>query len=157
MDRFMLKTVVEYPNKEEEKGIILRMGAVGRRPQVSRVTSPERVLAARELLNEIYVDEKVLTYVVDLVFATRRPEEHGLKELKHLILYGASPRASLALTQAARAKAFLEGRGYVTPQDIKSVGMDVLRHRVITTYEAEAEELTSEHVIQQLFDTVPVP
>lgn len=133
------------------------MATTGKKPAARKVAEPGQVLAARKLLDEIYADEKVLDYVVALAFATRRPEEAGLKELKALILYGASPRASIALTQAARARAFLEGRGFVTPQDIKSVGMDVLRHRVITTYEAEAEGLTSENVIQKVFDTVPVP
>ncbi len=108
-------------------------------PSAKKVASPEQILAARELLDEIYVDEKVLGYVVDLVFATRNPAEAGLEALKPLILYGASPRASIALVQAARARAFLEGRGYVTPHDVKAVGLEVLRHRVITTYEAEAE------------------
>ena len=157
VDRFMLKAVVDYPDRDEEKAIIKRMATTGKKPAARKVAEPGQVLAARKLLDEIYADEKVLDYVVALAFATRRPEEAGLKELKALILYGASPRASIALTQAARARAFLEGRGFVTPQDIKSVGMDVLRHRVITTYEAEAEGLTSENVIQKVFDTVPVP
>ncbi len=157
VDRFMLKVVVGYPSKDEEKKIIERMAKTGGKPAVCKVASPEQVLFARELLDAIYVDEKAQTYVVDLVFATRRPEEAGLADLKPLILYGASPRASIALTQAARARAFLDGRGFVTPHDIKSVGMDVLRHRVITTYEAEAEGLTSEHVIRRVFDNVRVP
>ncbi|MHC4944279.1 MAG: AAA family ATPase [Planctomycetota bacterium] len=157
VDRFMLKHVVGYPSKDEEKAIIERMARTSKKPMASKVAEPEKVLAARELLDQVYADEKVLNYVVSLVFATRRPDEHGLGDLKPLILYGASPRASIALTQAARARAFLEGRGFVTPQDIKSVGMDVLRHRVITTYEAEAEGLTSVDVIQKVFDTVPVP
>jgi MoxR-like ATPase len=157
IDRFMLKAVIHYPDKEEEKEIIKRMAFTGGKPPVLEVASPEQVMNARKLLDQVYVDEKVHTYVVDLVFATRRPDEAGLKNLGPLILYGASPRASIALTQAARARAFLDGRGFVTPQDIKTVGMDVLRHRVITTYEAEAEGLTSENVIQQVFDTVPVP
>ena len=108
-------------------------------------------------LDQVFVDEKILTYVVDLVFATRRPGEVGLSDLAPLVLYGASPRASIALTQAARARAFLEGRAFVTPQDVKVVGLDVLRHRVITTYEAEAEGLTSVQVIQRVFDHVPIP
>jgi MoxR-like ATPase len=157
VDRFMLKHVVDYPDKNEEKAIIERMATTSKKPAASQVAEPAQVLAARELLDQVYADEKVLSYVVNLVFATRQPEEHGLDDLKPLVLYGASPRASIALTQAARARAFLEGRGFVTPQDIKSVGMDVLRHRVITTYEAEAEGLTSVDVIQNVFDTVPVP
>jgi MoxR-like ATPase len=157
VDRFMLKVVVDYPAKPEEKKIVERMATTTHKPSAHKVAEPEQVLAARRLLDLVYVDEKVLTYVVDLVFATRRPEESGLKDLKPLILYGASPRASIALTQAARARAFLDGRSFVTPQDIKSVGMDVLRHRVITTYEAEAEGLTSVDVIRKVFDTVRVP
>jgi MoxR-like ATPase len=157
VDRFMLKVVVGYPSKDEERKIVERMATTAAKPTVRKVAQPQQVLAARKLLDAVYVDEKVRSYVVELVFATRKPDEAGLKDLKPLILYGASPRASIALTQAARARAFLEGRGFVTPQDIKSVGMDVLRHRVITTYEAEAEGLTSVHVIQKVFDTVPVP
>ena len=157
VDRFMLKVVVTYPTPEEERKIVERMATISKKPVARQVTTPEKVLAARTLLDEMYVDEKALSYVVDLVFATRKPEERGLAELKKLILYGASPRASIALTQAARAHAFLAGRGFVTPQDIKSVGMNVLRHRVITTYEAEAEGLGSVDVIQKVFDTVRVP
>jgi MoxR-like ATPase len=157
LDRFMLKVVVGYPNKEEERAIIDRMATTAARPQARAVASPEKVLAARRLLDAIYVDDKVKSYVVDLVFATRKPADYGMKEMAQMIQYGASPRASIALTQAARARAFLEGRGFVTPQDVKSVGMAVLRHRVITTYEAEAEGLTSANVIQKAFDTVPVP
>ena len=157
IDRFLLKVVVGYPTKDEEKTIVRRMADVTGRHPVKTVATPEQVLAARSLLDLVYVDEKVLNYVVDLVFATRKPKEAGLARLEPLILYGASPRASIALTRAARARAFLEGRGYVTPHDIKSVGMDVLRHRVLTTYEAEAEGITSVQVIQSVFDTVPVP
>lgn len=157
LDRFMLKLVVGYPTKEEERLIVDRMATTARKPQARQVARPEQLVTARRLLDQVYVDEKVRNYVVDLVFATRKPADYGLKDLTPLVLYGASPRASIALTQAARARAFLEGRGFVTPQDVKSVGMSVLRHRVITTYEAEAEGLSSEHVIQKCFDTVPVP
>ena len=157
LDRFLLKIVVGYPNKDEEKAIVRRMAATSATPAVKRVASPEQVLAARKLLDEIYVDEKVLTYVVDVVFATRDPAAAGLPKLKPLIMYGASPRASIALTRAARARAFLEGRGFVTPHDVKAVGFDVLRHRVLTTYEAEAEGMTSVDVIKTVFDTVRVP
>jgi MoxR-like ATPase len=153
----MLKVVVGYPTKEEEQKIIDRMATTGGKPKARRVASPEQILAARRLLDTVYLDEKVRSYVVDLVFATRTPKDWGLAELTPLILYGASPRASLALTQAARARAFLEGRGFVTPQDVKSVGMAVLRHRVLTTYEAEAEGITSVDVIKKVFDHVPVP
>ncbi len=157
VDRFMLKVVVGYPTKDEEKRIVERMATTAKKAAVRQVAKPEQVLAARHLLDLVYVDEKVLSYIIDLVFATRRPHEAGIADLKPMILYGASPRASIALTQAARARAFLEGRGFVTPHDVKAVGMNVLRHRVITTYEAEAEGLTSENVIQRVFDTVPVP
>jgi MoxR-like ATPase len=157
IDRFMLKVVVTYPTRAQELEIVQRMASNTHRPSVHRIAQPEQILAARALLDEVYVDEKIHRYVVDLVFATRDPAEAGLPALVPLVLYGASPRASIALTQAGRARAFLEGRGYVMPQDVKSIAMDVLRHRVVTTYEAEAEGLTAEHVIQQLLDAVPVP
>jgi len=157
VDRFMLKLVVDYPTREEERTIVERMARTTHKRTVKQVASPEQIFAARELLDLVYVDEKVLGYLVDLAFATRRPEEAGLKDLKPLILYGISPRGTIMLTQAARARAFLEGRGYVTPHDIKSVALDVLRHRVITTYEAEAEGIGSEQVIRRVLDTVPVP
>ncbi len=157
VDRFMLKIVIDYPTKSDEREIVLRMAKTGRPAAVRRVAEPAQIVAARALLDRIYVDERVLTYVLDLVFATRRPADAGLGELTPLILYGASPRASIALTQAARARAFLAGRGFVTPHDVKAVGMDVLRHRVLTTYEAEAEGVSSVDVIQKVFDTVPVP
>ena len=157
VDRFMLKVVIGFPSKAEEKKIVQRMATLAHKPTVKQVAEPRQLLAARELLDAVLVDEKIHDYVIDLVFATRNPESAGLADLKPLILYGASPRASIALTLAARARAFLAGRGYVTPHDIKAVGMDVLRHRVITTYEAEAEGLTSENVVQRVFDTVPVP
>jgi MoxR-like ATPase len=157
IDRFLLKVVVGYPEKAEEKAIVERMARTTSTPAAAQVASPEQVLAARRLLDQVYVDPKILDYVVDLVFATRRPHEANLAELRPMILYGASPRASIALTRAARARALLERRGFVTPHDVKSVGLDVLRHRVITTYEAEAEGLTSEAVIRKVFDAVPVP
>jgi len=157
VDRFMLKLVVDYPDRDEERAIVERMARTGERAHARQVAAPDRIFAARTLMDEVYVDEKVLTYVIELVFATRKPAESGLADLEPLILYGVSPRGTIMLTQAARARAFLEGRGYVTPHDIKSVAMDVLRHRVITTYEAEAEGLSSENVVQRLLDTVPVP
>ncbi len=157
VDRFMLKLIVGYPTKDEERRIVERMSATSGTPVARQVATPEQVMEARALLDTVYVDPKVLTYLVDLVFATRSPEQCGLAELKPLILYGASPRASIALARAARARAFLEGRGFVTPHDVKSVGMDVLRHRVLTTYEAEAEGISSEDVVRKVFDTVPVP
>jgi MoxR-like ATPase len=157
VDRFMLKIVVSYPTREEEALIVDRMASNSKRPTVRPVADPAQILAARELLDEIRVDELVRGYVLDLVFATRDPAAAGLAELAPMILYGASPRASIALIQAARGHAFLRGRGYVTPMDVKAIGGEVLRHRVMTTYEAEAEGLTSEQVVQRIFDTVPVP
>ncbi len=156
IDRFMLKVIVGYPNKDEEKSIVERMASM-HTPTVRRVASPEQVVRARDLLDAVYVDPKIVQYVIDVVFATRQPAEAGLAALRPQILYGASPRASIALVRAARARAMLEGRGYVTPHDVKSVGYDVLRHRVITTYEAEAEGLSSVDVIRAVFDTVRVP
>ena len=157
VDRFLLKLVVGYPTKEDEKKIIDRMALTSSKIDVPTVTSLDAIANCRRLLDTIYVDEKVKSYIVDLVFATRKPEEHGLAALKPLILYGASPRASIALTRAARARAFLSGRGYVQPQDVKAIGYSVLRHRVLTTYEAEAEGIGSEDVLRKVFDTVPVP
>jgi MoxR-like ATPase len=157
VDRFLLKVVVGYPTRDEERQIVERMARTGAKPVVGQVAQPAQVLAARAILDDVYVDPKVLSYIVGLVFATREPAQCGLADLGALIMYGASPRASIALTQAARAKAFLAGRGYVTPHDVKSVGMDVLRHRVLTTYEAEAEGVTSVDVVQRVFDSVPVP
>jgi MoxR-like ATPase len=157
VDRFLLKLVVGYPDRQDELRIIERMGAIGSRIDVKPVTSIEALMRCRALLDAIYLDDKVKRYVVDLVFATREPAQAGLGKLEPLILYGASPRASIALVRAARAHAFLQGRGFVTPQDVKAIGHAVLRHRVLTTYEAEAEGLTSEDVLRQVFDTVPVP
>ena len=157
MDRFMLKLVVGYPDRDEERRILERMATTAGPPRVTRVASPEQVLAARRLLDEVYVDPKLRDYVVDLVFATREPAAAGLPDLAPLILYGASPRASIALVQAARAHAFLDGRGYVTPHDVKAIGMEALQHRVLTTYEAEAEGVGSRDLLQRVFDTVPVP
>ncbi len=157
VDRFLLKLVVGYPSKDEEKRILDRMAALHTPPEVKAVTTPQELLRLRQLVDTVYVDEKVKSYVVDLVFATRDPAPYGLAKLKPFILYGGSPRASLALIRCARARAFLEGRGFVTPQDIKAVGYGVLRHRVIPTYEAEAENLKSEDLLRQIFDHVPVP
>jgi len=157
VDRFLLKVVVDYPGREEERAIVDRMASLTSRPTAGTVASPEQVLAVRPLVDAVYVDEKIVGYVLDVVAATRRPDQAGLPELRPLVLYGASPRASIAMVRAARARAFLDGRGFVTPHDVKSVGMDVLRHRVITTYEAEAEGLTSEDVVRRVFDAVRVP
>jgi len=157
VDRFMLKIVVDYPSRDDERRIIERMATTAHKPAARTVASPEQLLQVRALLDAVYVDPKVRDYVVDLVFATRRPAEAGLGDLQSMILYGASPRASIALIQAARARALLDGRAFVTPHDVKTVGMDVLRHRVLTTYEAEAEGVTSVQLIQKVFDHVRVP
>jgi MoxR-like ATPase len=155
MDRFMLKLKVSYPSRGEEREIMDRVNVLHEQ-RVNPVVSRDDILRARETVNQIYVDEKAKNYIVDVVQATRHPDAFGL-QIKHLIEYGASPRASIYLQQAARALAFLQGEGNVFPNDIKQVAMDVLRHRVIVTYEAEAENLTSEDIIRQILDTVPVP
>ncbi len=155
VDRFMLKLRVTYPNKQEERQIMERI-EVGRKFALDAVISPEDIVKARNVVNQIYIDDKIKDYIVNIVFATREPKEYGL-DLEDLIQYGASPRASIYLKQTSRAYAFLQGRGYVSPQDVKSVGMDVLRHRIIITYEAEAEEMTSEDIVRRIFDGVEVP
>lgn len=156
VDRFMLKLRIVYPNKKEEQQILNRMARVKKRLDVESVVSPEDIIRARDIVDQVYVDEKLSAYIVDLVMATREPEAYKL-DTKNYIEYGASPRATIYLTLAAKAYAFLQGRGYVTPQDIKSIGMDVLRHRVIITYEAEADDVTPEDIINKVFDTVVVP
>jgi MoxR-like ATPase len=156
VDRFMLKLLITYPSKREELDIIDRNAEVGF-PEVKKVISPEDIIKARQVVGQIYVDEKIKDYILNIVFATRAPDEYKLDDLKDLIAYGASPRASIYLNLTAKAHAFLKGRGYVTPEDIKAVGMDVLRHRVIVTYEAEAEEITSEDVVKKVFDEIEVP
>jgi MoxR-like ATPase len=157
LDRFMLKIVVGYPSRDDELRIVERMARHRPKVALKPVASLDQIRAARSLMDAVYVDPKVQRYVVDVVHATRDPAAAGLPKLQPLILYGASPRASIALVQAARARAFLERRAYVTPQDVKSVGMAVLRHRVLTTYEAEAEGIDSGAVVRQVFDSVPVP
>jgi MoxR-like ATPase len=156
VDRFMLKVIVEYPSRDEEIEILDRMSRTKVKMDVEAVASPADILTARELVDRIHVDRKVQEYVVDIVMATRKPSAYNLP-LDDLIEFGASPRATINLTLAAKANAFLDGRSYVTPQDIKSMAMDVLRHRVAVTYEAEAEEKTSEMLIEQILNTVPVP
>ena len=156
VDRFMLKINIEYPSKLEEKQILERMSA-NNTPKVNGKVMLEQILKARQVADSIYVDEKVKDYVLNLVFATRYPKEYKLDNLAPYILYGASPRASIFLTKAAKAYAFLTGRGYVTPEDIKEIGPDVLRHRILLTYEAEAENVTTEEIIEKLFATVEVP
>ena len=157
VDRFMLKLMVGYPSRQEERQILESMASTSPSLEVSAVIDPSQILEARRVLNRIYIDDKVKDYIVDIVFATRQPEAHKLANLKEFIQFGASPRATIALTLASKAWAFLRGRGYVTPQDVKSIGPDVLRHRIILTYEAEAEEMTSDDVIGKIFETLPVP
>ena len=156
VDRFMLKLRIGYPSREEERQILDRMATTANHQGVRAVVTPAEILAARALVDQIYIDDKVKEYIVNIVFATREPAAYQL-DLGPLIQYGASPRATLYLTLAAKAHAFLQGRGYVTPQDVKSIGPDVLRHRVIVTYEAEAEEVDADEVVRRVFDGVPVP
>jgi MoxR-like ATPase len=156
VDRFMLKLRVLYPRQEEEREILRRM-ARRHRPTVNKVIGVDAILRAREVADAIYVDPKVEDYIVDLVFATREPARYRLEALERLIDYGASPRATIYLAQASKVQAFLAGRPYVTPQDVKSVAPDVLRHRVLISYEAEAQDLTSDDLLQDILNTVDVP
>jgi MoxR-like ATPase len=156
IDRFMLKVSITYPRRKEEIQII-DAALIGEEPKVEKVISTQDILENRSLINQIYIDEKLKNYIVSLVMATRTPADFGLDEIKGLIQYGASPRASIYLAHAAKGHAFIRRRGYVTPDDIKSIGMDVLRHRIILTYEAEAEEQSAEAIIQKVFDKVEVP
>ncbi len=156
VDRFMLKVSLGYSNKKEEKEILNRMAKIGVKLKAKAVVSPDQILKAREVVNRIYMDDKIQDYIIDLVFATREPSAYKLN-LDGLIHIGASPRATINLTLCAKAHAFLQGRGYVTPQDVKSIGMDVLRHRVLVSYEAEAQEMNSEDIVRRIFDEVKVP
>ena len=156
VDRFMLKLKITYPQREEERQILELMAKTSQPPVASPVIESKQILEARKLINEIYIDDKVKDYIVDIVCATREPDKYKI-QLQGMIQLGASPRATIGLTLAAKAHAFIKGRGYVTPQDVKSIGMDVLRHRVTVTYEAETEEKTSETIIQKIFDELPVP
>ena len=155
VDRFMLKLRVTYPTKSEEREIMQR---IARRTsiEITHIINPREIMESREVVDQIYIDDKLQDYIVDVIFATREPKAYKI-DVEGMIAYGASPRASIYLNQAAKAYAFLQGRGYVTPQDIKSVGLDVLRHRVLLTYEAEAEELTSDDIVMKIFDNVEVP
>ena len=155
VDRFMLKLRVTYPSKSEEKEIMQRI-AQRTSIEITHIINPKEIMESREVVDQIYIDDKLQDYIVDVIFATREPKAYKI-DVEGMIAYGASPRASIYLNQAAKAYAFLQGRGYVTPQDIKSVGLDVLRHRVLLTYEAEAEELTSDDIVMKIFDNVEVP
>ena len=156
VDRFMLKLVVTYPDKDEELEIMRRM-AGGPEPEVKAVVEPDEILRARKAVELIYMDPQVEKYIVDLVFATRLPKDYDLGDLSDLIAFGASPRATINLAKAARAHAFLRRRGYVTPEDVRSIGLDVLRHRVLLTYEAEAEEKTADDVVNRVLNSIEVP
>ena len=156
VDRFMLKLNVDYPSKDDEREILDRMALTDVSMKVDSVLNAEDIKRLRAVVDQIYIDDKIKDYIVDLVVATRDPQKYGLN-LGEFIEFGASPRATIYLAIASKAYAFLKGRGYVTPQDVKSIGMDVLRHRVIITYEAEAEEMTAEKVIQNIFDNIEVP
>ncbi len=157
VDRFMLKLKVDYPSREEEKLILNRM-VNDEKISVSRLVTPQDILELRQLIKDIYIEDKIKEYILDLVFATREPEKfNNIKDMKFLIECGASPRATIYLAQAAKAHAFLEHRGYVIPDDIKAIGKDILRHRVILTYEAEAEQISQEDIVNRLFDEIEVP
>ncbi|MDL2243332.1 MoxR family ATPase [Bacteroidales bacterium OttesenSCG-928-J19] len=156
VDRFMLKVVINYPKKEEEK-LIIRQNISGEKINIKPVISKEEILEARKIVHNVYLDEKIERYIVDIVFATRFPQDHGLDELKEMISFGASPRASINLALAARAYAFIKRRGYVIPEDIRAVCFDVMRHRIGLSYEAEANNITSEYIISEILNKVEVP
>ena len=157
VDRFMFKLIVDYPDKTSEKRVLRDNTKFNSRKSIEPVIDPDQILEAQKIINDIYVDEKVEDYILNLIFATRNPLKYNLNDLDGIIDFGASPRATINLARAAKARAFTEHRGYITPEDIRYVGADVLRHRIILTYEAEAEELTSEDVIQRLFEVIEVP
>jgi MoxR-like ATPase len=157
VDRFMLKLKIDYPTMEEERQIMDRMSVTSYTSDVKKIVSPDDIIRMRGIVDNIYIDDKVKDYIVNIVFATREPKRFGISGLESLIEYGCSPRATIYLALASKANAFIQGRGYVTPHDVKSIGYDVLRHRVIVSYEAEAEEITSEDVIKKVFDNVKVP
>ena len=157
VDRFMLKLKIDYPSKEEERTIMQRMSSSKQHVKVQKIIQPEVLLKAQETINSIYIDSNLEDYILNLVAATRNPAIQNLPKLVNLIQYGASPRASIFLHRLSKAYAFMQGRGFVVPQDIKTIGFDVLRHRVILTYEAEAENICTDDVLQQIFDTVEVP
>ena len=157
VDRFMFKLIVDYPDRSSERLILRQNTKSFNIDEINSIISPNDILDAQSVIHDIYVDEKVEDYVLNLIFATRNPDSHGLSDLEGIIDFGASPRATINLVRAAKARAFTEHRGYITPEDIRYIGADVLRHRVILTYEAEAEELTPEDVIQRLFEVIEVP
>lgn len=155
-DRFMFKVKIDYPSKADEKEILKRMGTLEAKPEPKAVLTAQDILSTRKIVNQVYIDDKIIDYILDIVFATRRPQEYGLN-IRSLLLYGASPRASLAFKMAAKAHAFLEGRAFVTPYDIQSIAYDILRHRLRRSYEAEAEDITPEEIILQILKKIPSP
>ena len=155
-DRFMLKTIIDYPKKEEEK-LIIRNNLSNKKPVVKSVVSIKKILDSRQLINEIYMDQKIENYIIDIIFSTRSPEEYKMKELSNLINFGASPRGSINLAKAAKVYAFIKRRGYVIPEDVRAVCHDVLRHRIGLSYEAEAENISTEEVIDRILNTIEVP
>ncbi|MEQ9089578.1 MAG: MoxR family ATPase [Balneola sp.] len=157
VDRFMLKLKIGYPTEIEEMEIMRRMARTGAKPTLDTVVTTEKIMDARSVINDIYMDEKVEKYIVDLVFATRKPANYGLKELEDLISFGGSPRATINLNLASRAQAFMEHRAYVTPEDVRTIAMDVLRHRIIPTFEAEAEDISPEDIVEKIMGSVQVP
>lgn len=157
VDRFMLKINIDYPSADDELEIMRRMAKTGKKPELKPVVSPDKVINARKVINQIYMDEKVEKYIVSLILATRNPEKYQLKEFTNLISFGASPRATINLNLASRAHAFMQHRAYVTPEDVRMIALDILRHRVIPTYEAEAEDISSESIVKTILNTVPVP
>jgi MoxR-like ATPase len=156
IDRFMLKVTLTYPTKEEEKAIVNLVSGAGLHT-AQKMATEEDILRARRTVNEVFMDDKIMDYIINLVAATRDPAGHGIKDVAGLIEYGASPRTSISLAKASKAHALIRGRGYVTPEDVKSIGMDVMKHRLILSYEAEAEEVKAENVVQRIFDSVEVP
>ncbi len=156
VDRFMLKVVIDYPNKEDEK-LIIRQNVMGAFSKIAQVVKPEEILKARDLVREVYMDDKIENYILDIVFATRKPQDYKLNKIKHLMAYGGSPRASINLAMASKAYAFIKRRGYVIPEDVRAVCQDVLRHRIGLTYEAEAENITAEDIIAEILNVVEVP
>jgi MoxR-like ATPase len=156
VDRFMLKVKIGYPSREEEL-LIMRQNVIGNNTETKPVVSPKDILAAREVIKQVYLDEKIERYILDIVFATRQPGEFKLEKIAPMISYGASPRATIYLALAAKSHAFIKRRGYVIPEDVRAVSLDVMRHRVAVTYEAEAEEVTSEHIVQEILNTIEVP
>jgi MoxR-like ATPase len=156
VDRFMLKVVLNYPKKEEER-LIIRQNLLKEKPKVQAILSPKDIIEARDIVRQVYIDEKIEKYIVDIVFATRFPQDYGLDSLKDMISFGASPRASINLALAARAYAFIKRRGYVIPEDIRAVCYDVLRHRIGLSYEAEANNMTTEEIITEILNAIEVP